>query len=89
MATSDDHSAMKAILQTPTPSGKHSCWWLKVFATGVGKLQTVYCPGHENARADALSRNPVTAHVVDQSQVCQVNMDISQLLKTSPGQVGD
>ena len=28
-----DHSAVKAILQTPSPSGKHACWWLKVFAS--------------------------------------------------------
>ena len=30
-----DHSAVKAILQTPSPSGKHAHWWLKVFASGV------------------------------------------------------
>jgi hypothetical protein len=44
-----DHSAVKAILQTPSPSGKHACWWLKVFASGVGKVQMVYRPGRENA----------------------------------------
>ena len=90
-----DHSAVKAILQTPSPSGKHAQWWLKVFASGVGKVQMVYRPGRENARANALSRNPVTApiHNNDQAQPVQVSQvtdtDISQLLKVSPQQTSD
>ena len=27
-----DHLAVKAILETPSPSGKHTRWWSKVFA---------------------------------------------------------
>ena len=34
-----DHSAVKAIFQTPSPSGKLAQWWLKVFASGVGKCR--------------------------------------------------
>ena len=76
-----DHSAVKAILQTPSPSGKHTRWWLKVFASGVGKVQMVYRPGRENARADALSRNPVTSTGAgDQAQVNQVTVWISLIL---------
>ena len=47
-----DHVAGKAILETPTLSGKHVRWWLKVFTSDVGR---VYCPGYENARAHALT----------------------------------
>ena len=55
-------------------------------------MQMVYHPGHENARAGALSRNPVTAPIDhnDQARVSQVSsMDISQLLKVSPQQTSD
>lgn len=33
-----DHSAVRAILEVLSPSGKHARWWLKVFASGVGKV---------------------------------------------------
>ena len=87
-----DHSIVKAILQTPSPSGKHAHWWLKVFASGAGKVQMVYRPGWENAQADALSQNPVTTPIDhnDQAQVSQVSsIVISQLLKVSPQQTSD
>ena len=52
----------------------------------------VYRPGRENARADALSRNPVTTPS-DQAQSVKVgevtSMEISQLLKVPPQQPGD
>ena len=54
-----DHSAVRAVLETLSPSGKHARWWLKVFGCGVGKVKIVYRPGRENGRADALSRNPL------------------------------
>ena len=44
-----DHSAIKATLETPSPSGKHARWWLKVFSSGVGQVQMKYHPGRENA----------------------------------------
>ena len=73
-----DHSAVKAILQTPNLSGKHARWWLK-------KIDIVYRPGQENSKADALSRNPVP-----EAQVAQIHsseaakLNISQLLKMLP-----
>ena len=54
-----DHSAMKALLGSPSSSGKHARWWLQVFGSGVRKAEILYRPGRENSRADALSRNPV------------------------------
>ena len=53
-----DHSAVKAILETPSPSGKHARWWTKVFGSGVTQVNIVYRSGKENSNADALSRNP-------------------------------
>ena len=77
-----DHSAVKAILQTTNLSGKHARWWLKVFGSGVKKIDIVYRPGRENSKADALSRNPAQVAQVLSSEVA--NVDISQLLKMPP-----
>lgn len=51
-----DHTAVRAILETPSPSGKHARWWNKVYASGVKSIQIVYRAGKDNVRADALSR---------------------------------
>ena len=53
-----DHSAVRAVLETPNPSGKHARWWSRVFGCGTKSLHIVYRAGRENANADALSRNP-------------------------------
>ena len=85
-----DHSAVKAVLETPSPSGKHARWWNKVFGSGVKKLDIVYRAGRENDNADALSRAPCGQSpeepVVTDSQVMVVtsasaNADIHDLLK--------
>ena len=49
-----DHSAVRAVLQTPSPNGKHAC----MSGIGAKSLQIVYRASRENAGADALSRNP-------------------------------
>ncbi len=54
-----DHSAVKAILETPNPSGKHARWRTRVYSRGVKKVIINYRSGRENRSADALSRNPV------------------------------
>ena len=54
-----DHSAVKALLGSPSSSGEHARWWLRVFGTGVRKVDILYMSGKENLSADALSRNPV------------------------------
>ena len=83
-----DHSAVKSVLETPGSNGKHARWWLKVFGCGMGQVKIVYRPGHENAQADALSRNPLSsaddgqvdieAHVMQTSAL--QDTDISELL---------
>ena len=86
-----DHSAVKALLANPSPSGKHARWWLQVYGSGVRKVEIVYRPGRENSRADALSRNPTEApkhHALD-VQVAAVSCgetDITTLLQDSPGE---
>ena len=86
-----DHSAVKAILQTPSPNGKHARWWTKIFSSGVGKVDIVYRPGKDNGGADALSRNPLPfdGEVDDQLQVAQVRtterlVDIPALMELEP-----
>lgn len=53
-----DHSAVQAILNTPSPSGKHARWWSKVYGAGIGKINIIHRSGKTNTNADALSRNP-------------------------------
>ena len=50
-----DHSAVRAVLETPSASGKHARWWSKLFSSGLRSIKIVYHPGKDNASADALS----------------------------------
>ena len=52
------YSAVKVVLETPSPSAKHPPWWNKIYASGVRSVQVIYRPGKENSSADALSHNP-------------------------------
>ena len=58
-----DHSAVKAILETPSPSGKHARWWLKVYSGGLLSVQIIHRSGKSNTNADALSRSPCDSTV--------------------------
>jgi len=53
-----DHSAVKAVLETPNPSAKHARWWTNIYGSGVKSMEIVYRSGRENLNADALSCNP-------------------------------
>ena len=53
-----DHSAVKAVLETSNPTGKHARWWTRVYGRGVKEVSIKYRAGRENASADALSRHP-------------------------------
>ena len=54
-----DHSAVKAVLETPNPTAKHARWWVKVYGQGVRELKINNRPGMMNKNADALSRSPL------------------------------
>lgn len=56
-----DHAAVKPILETLNPSGKHARWWTKVFASGIREINITYRPGKQNSVADALSWCPTDA----------------------------
>ena len=54
-----DHTAVKALLETPNPTGKHARWWTRVYGKGVKEVKIVYRSGKFNLNADALSRSPL------------------------------
>ena len=87
-----DHSAVKAVLETPNPSGKHARWWTRVYGTGVKTVQIVHRSGKSNASADALSRSPQAMAPQEgiaegEVQVAEVSAsDIQSLLSAAPGQ---
>ena len=82
-----DHSAVKAVLETPSANGKHARWWTKVYGSGVKRADIIYRPGKENVNADALSRNPQMDQVKSEPQVSVVRvseLDVHQLLDLEP-----
>ena len=54
-----DHEALKALLNTPHPSGRLARWGLVIQELD---LTINYQPERKNMKADALSRNPVETH---------------------------
>ena len=91
-----DHTAVKAVLETPNPSGKHARWWTKVYGSGVKDVTITYRPGKLNASADALSCSPqatVTPEGIGEGEI-QVaaiktvtdtkDSDITSLLRSDP-----
>ena len=40
-----DHTAVKAVLETPNPSGKRTRWWNHVYGSGVNSVKIRYRPG--------------------------------------------
>ena len=86
-----DHSAVKAVLLSPNPTGKHARWWAKVYGTGIQSVDITYRAGKENVSADALSRNPCDSALqhetaVEDTYVAKIvtSGEISELLQAKP-----
>ena len=88
-----DHTAVKAILQTPNPSGKHARWWTKVYASGVKNVKIQYLPGRLNSSADTLSHCQQSSPVVDSANptvaavmttTLENTLDITVVLSADP-----
>ena len=56
-----DHTAVKVVLESPNPTGKHVRWWMKVHGQGIKQVKIIYRSGKDNVNADALSRGPHSA----------------------------
>ena len=87
-----NHTAVKAVLETPNPSGKHARWWTKVYGTGIKEIHIVYRSGKRNTAADALSRSPqagapdkgVAEQEVQVATVQTETTNIQSLLQSTP-----
>ena len=68
-----DHSAVKAVLETPNPSGKHARWWSRTFGSGIKNL----CPvGGDHTHTSVTD--------VQVAQVRSTAKDVAELLQTPP-----
>ena len=76
-----DHTAVKAILQTSNPSGKHARWWTKAYGSGVRSVKIQYHPGRLNSSTDALSRSPQSLPPVDEAS--QERMQVATITTTT------
>lgn len=84
-----DHSAVRAVLNSPQLNGKHARWWSLIHVGGIKNLEIKYRPGRENASADALSRSPVVrtgeSEMVTDVQVATIKLtDCDELLRSDP-----
>ena len=92
-----DHSAVKVVLETPNPSGKHARWWTRMYGTGVKSVKIIHRSGKSNANADALSRSPqspaskegIAQGELQVSQIQSADVDIQSLLHAAPGHEPD
>ena len=77
-----DHTAVKAVLETSNPIGKHARWWTRVYGKGVKEVKIVHRSGKANLNADALSRNhqaPAPKEGIGQTDVQVSVVDTSEI----------
>ena len=83
-----DHSAVKAILQTPSSDCRQARWWQKVYKSGITSV-VCYRPGRANAHADCLSRSPIgDMEAVVSVAAVQSASDIGELIQAAPRDCG-
>ena len=78
-----DHTAIKAVLESPHPTRVHARWWTRVYGQGIKEVRILYRAGKENGNADALSHNPVSSapeheEAEDEVQVSPVAVTTAQ-----------
>ena len=81
-----DHGALKALLNTPQPSGKLARWGMALQELD---LDIQYRPGKTNTRADALSRYPAPLLAEDCARTQTPAVVAAVEAPTSPDQSGD
>ena len=79
-----DHTAVKAVPETATPSGKHTRWWTKVYGSGVKSVKIRYCLGRQKTSADALSQESGEVQVAAVNTEDDPVQDIRSLLNAEP-----
>lgn len=87
-----DHTAIKTVLETQNPSGKHARWWSMIYGWGIKDIKIIHHSDTANLAADALwcnLRAPEPVEGIGQgevqiSEIVHKELPISELLKASP-----
>ena len=77
-----DHTAVKAVLEMPNPTGKHARWWSRVYRRGVKQVRIVYRASKENKNSDALSRSPLLP--APEVGIAEEEVQVSSIDSVSP-----
>ena len=76
-----DHTAVKAVLETPNLTGKHARWWSKIHGSGIG-VNIVHRAGKENRHADALSHQPVMPAPTEKDEEADLEVQVVKIVLT-------
>ena len=71
-----DHTAVKAVLDAPNPTGKHARWWTRVYGKGIKEVQITHGAGKVNVNADMLSRSPQATHPTGENDDCIIQVTV-------------
>ena len=88
-----DHSAVKTILETPNPTGKHARWWTKIYGWGVKELIIKYWAGRENKVLSLVALEILHQCGIGQDEfqvaVVRSDQDLSTTLEADPVQTSE